>query len=216
MSRIKEIEDYLMSITYSKEEIKTLVKNPILLASAITMCAHSGQKRTNGEAYYHHPQKVYESLREFIGANQDGFNINEEWLEKHMFPLKGTQEVALLHDVAEDTSFTVSDLKAIYEECGMLDYFSKYIEEPLILITHNKEDAYDEYLEKVLSNRTSSIVKFLDLHDNLNYLSLIEFNQGELERCERYLKYAKKINDKHHFLENGHCYRDLFRKKPNK
>lgn len=216
MSKLKEVENYIETLDYSLEEIKGIETNPVSLASAIMLYAHQGQKRINGESYYYHPQRVYFSLREFIDANEDGTNINEEWLEKYCFPLKGAQEVALLHDVVEDTQLSMVDIELMFNEVGLSEYFSKYIKEPLNLITHSKEEPYNGYINKVLTNKVASIVKFLDLHDNLNYLSLIEFGDQELDRCEKYLKYAKQINDKHHFIENCRCYRDLFKNKPNK
>ena len=83
MSKLKEVESYLETLGYSLEEIKGIETNRISLASAIMLYAHQGQKRINGEPYYHHPQRVYFSLRDFIGADDEGKNINEDWLDKY-------------------------------------------------------------------------------------------------------------------------------------
>mgnify|MGYP003308205705 CR=1 FL=1 len=215
MSKLKEVESYLETLGYSQEEIKGIETNRVSLASAIMLYAHQGQKRINGEPYYYHPQRVYFSLRDFIGADDEGKNINEEWLDRYVFPLKGTQEVALLHDVVEDKDFTMSDIESIYNELEFGEYFRKYIKDSLEIITHKKDASYENYIEEVLLDKRASIVKFLDLHDNLNFLSLNEFGILEFERCEKYLKYVKQINDKHHFIENGRCYRELFKNKTN-
>tara|TARA_Y100000310_G_C20632346_1_gene789309 strand:- start:747 stop:1178 length:432 start_codon:yes stop_codon:yes gene_type:complete len=102
--------------------------------------AHGGQKRWNGDDYVTHPIRVSDNM-----------------------PNKITQDVALLHDVMEDTKVTFKDLlnKGVSQE----------IIEILQLLTRKKGQSYLEYIkevEKSINNNVyAATVKIGDLEDNL-------------------------------------------------
>ena len=58
----------------------------------------------------------------------------------------------------------------IFEEVGEGEFFDEYLDEPLKLITHDKKEDYDTYIDKVMLHPTSAFVKMLDLTDNMNLL----------------------------------------------
>ena len=52
-----------------------------------------------------------------------------------------------------------------------------------------------------MEHPVSSLVKMLDLADNMNMFGLSEPGDFELDRVKRYADYYKRINDKWNFLE---------------
>lgn len=192
---IKAIEDT------KKRYIKQL--KPLNVAVLISSNAHLYQKRLNGRPYLEHPRgclDMFEHLITYMGSSSVCH------LKDCSIPYEGVREVAVLHDVIEDTELSHEDVKDIFYLYGFKNHFDKYISKPLQLITHNQEDDYDIYIDKVLTNPVSSLVKMLDLNNNLNLFGLDKFNQEELERAIRYLNYFKKINDKYHFMEKLNQY----------
>lgn len=194
-SIIREIEDT------KKRYVKHL--KPLNVAVLISSNAHLYQKRLNGRPYLEHPRgclDMFEHLITYMGSSSACH------LEECHVPYKGVREVAVLHDVIEDTELSHEDVKGIFYLYGFKNHFDKYISKPLELITHNQEDDYDTYINKVLTNPVSSLVKMLDLNNNFNLFGLDKFNQEELNRAIRYLNYFKKINDKYHFIEKLNQY----------
>lgn len=92
--------------------------------------------------------------------------------------------VALLHDVVEDTDYTIDDL----EELG----FSKTAIEALTLLTHDEEIPYMEYVSAIKGNEVARAVKLADLEHNSDLTRLDNVDEKALERREKYLK-AKEI-----------------------
>ncbi len=92
--------------------------------------------------------------------------------------------VALLHDVVEDTDYTIDDL----EELG----FSKTAIEALTLLTHDEEIPYMEYVSAIKGNEIARAVKLADLEHNSDLTRLDTVDEKALERREKYLK-AKEI-----------------------
>lgn len=168
------------------------------VARVIARFAHSGQRRDNGTPYFDHPCRCVDMIKDllFPDDQEPGYIVVEDNL-----PRKGLLELAYLHDVVEDTEITHQNIKSIFSTYGYEEFFNKYIDESLKLITHDKKESYDVYIEKVLSNPASAFVKMVDLMDNLNLFGLSKLGEKEYERAQRYLRYYKTINDKHHFIE---------------
>ena len=98
---------------------------------------------------------------------------------------------ALLHDVVEDTSVTLEDLK---------QEFPYEIVEVVRLLTHDKNEDYIEYLDKIRRNPTALTVKFADIAHNSD--------QTRLDGVESITEEGKnKWKDKYKraksFLEHG-------------
>lgn len=82
--------------------------------------------------------------------------------------------VAVLHDVIEDSDYTLNDIA----EHG----FSKEILEALFAITKQKDEEYRDYIRRVIANKVARNVKLADLEHNM-HRCMVEGN------LKRYLKY---------------------------
>ena len=198
-----------MSRGTSEKALLAADKSSVYLAMEIMEYAHKDQKRENGEEYANHPARCLVTYRDLIGLSPEGNgNIDEDLICRYRVPFKGVQEVCLLHDVVEDTEFTLEDIKDIYTECGLEEYFIMYIEDALTRITHDKTVDYADYIKICLRNPISALVKMLDLNDNLNVLSLTRYDEERYHRAQGYLFYTLIINDAYHFVECANEYRN--------
>ena len=211
---LKKIHEYLISIGYEEEGLPGMDQSSVYLAMEISEYAHRNQKRENGEDYVCHPIRVLQSYRNLVGITEnDLFCIDVDMMRKYGIPFNGVQEVCILHDVIEDTEITYEELRQIYVDCGFEVYFDSWIGYPLKLVTHDKSVPYLDYIKIVMSNPIASMVKMLDLQDNLRVIDLIELNDENYDRNHRYLDYIYMINYKYEFLENIKKYNDEFKGK---
>lgn len=87
-------------------------------------------------------------------------------------------QIAVLHDVAEDTHVTIDDLR----DLG----FSKRVLLALGYLTHKNGDSYDFYI-KMLSNNPDAVkVKLADLKDNSDITRLKGLRKVDFDRIEKY------------------------------
>ncbi|MCQ2743108.1 MAG: hypothetical protein MJ239_07490 [Bacilli bacterium] len=177
------------------------------LAAMIAVKAHKKQKRRNGEPYVNHPLRLRDR---FINLLKPYKESDMEMTELLGIPSIGVVDVCLLHDVIEDTDLTMEDIRKLYENKGALEYFDECVKEPLRLITHIKSKPYDVYINKLIKDPVASLVKRLDLEDNLNLCGLDEINEEDIDRSKRYIEYFKRIDDAHHFLDKFASYREWF------
>ena len=105
--------------------------------------AHEGQIDKSGRPYYLHPLRVAMRLMQCTAA------------ERH---------AALLHDVVEDTSVTLQDLR----DMGYQDDVLALVD----LLTRRKPagESHNEYVERIVRSRNVQAlrVKLADLYDNLS------------------------------------------------
>lgn len=87
--------------------------------------------------------------------------------------------IALLHDVLEDSD------KYRIEDLSFLDEKQR---EALLLLTHDKEVPYFEYVEKIKSNPLAKEVKLSDLKQNSNLKRLRTVTEKDRTRAEKYKK----------------------------
>ena len=92
---------------------------------------------------------------------------------------------AVLHDVVEDTGITFDDLRE--------EGFPEDIIEILDALTKRKDEAYDNFISRVLENKTACIVKLADLKDNLDLNRLPSVTEEDFERMEKYEEAEKGI-----------------------
>ena len=207
MSRLEEIHTYLISKGEDIEDLHEKDHSLIDLCKEIIEYAHRNQKRANGEGYKNHPLRCYRNYNNLIGVYQN-YQIDKDLLKEHGIPYHGVQEVSLLHDVIEDTDFTLNDLEDIFSECGFKEYFNLYIKEPLSIITHDDNVDYETYINIVMTNPIASICKMMDLQDNTFVLDLNIFGERNYQRAQKYLGYLYLINKKYHFIEKADRYRN--------
>ncbi len=124
-------------------------------ALKIAVDAHYGQTDKNGEAYILHSLAVMESM-----------NTEEERI------------VAILHDVIEDTDWTLIQLK----ETG---FFSMNVLHAMWAITKKDDETYFEYIERLKFSELAVRVKLADLNHNSRLERQFEKSEGLIKR---YLK----------------------------
>ncbi len=124
---------------------------------ALKLCfeAHKNQTDKSGLPYVYHP-----------------FHLAEQ------MPDEKTTIVALLHDVIEDTSYTLQDLRNMG--------FDEDILAALELMTHDKNVPYIDYVAKLKDNPIARTVKLADLSHNSDLTRLDEINEAVLSRVEKY------------------------------
>ena len=131
---------------------------------AIKLCfeAHAGQVDKSGLPYVHHPLHLAEQM-----SDED------------------TTVVALLHDVVEDTRYTLDDLKAMD--------FGPDIIEAIRVMTHDDSVPYMDYVREIARNPIARQVKLADLAHNSD-LTRLDHEPTEQDMA-RYRKYqeARKI-----------------------
>ena len=87
--------------------------------------------------------------------------------------------VAALHDVVEDTSITIDDLR----KAG----FSEKVLAAVAALTQNKGETKANYIERVRENPLAIRVKLNDLEDNMDIRRLPEISDTDVERLRKYL-----------------------------
>ncbi|TEU14467.1 MAG: GTP pyrophosphokinase [Anaerolineales bacterium] len=127
------------------------LEDAILLA----VQAHQGQKDKAGAPYILHPLRV-------------------------MFRMGSDVEmmVAILHDVLEDTQYTLLDL----QQAGYLEQ----VLEALDCLTRRENETYEEFIERVETNPLARKVKIADLEDNMDIRRISAPQEKDMERLKRY------------------------------
>ena len=100
------------------------------------------------------------------------------------------QIVAVLHDVIEDTSVTADDL----QQAG----FSENVVAAVLLVTHNKEEPYADYVVRCQGNEVARRVKLADLADNWRLDRTIlrpQRFEADVARLRKYVLSYKFLTD---------------------
>ena len=126
------------------------------LALQIAKEAHAGQVDKAGKDYILHPITVASYM--------------DTDVEK---------TIAYLHDVLEDTSVTVDELR---------NHFSNEIVDTVITLTHRKDESYFEYIQRISKSKLAKKLKVADLLHNLDITRIKEPSKQDYERLEKYKK----------------------------
>ncbi len=126
---------------------------------ALKLCfeAHKNQTDKSGLPYVFHP-----------------FHLAEQ------MPDEATTVAALLHDVVEDTDFTLAQLREMGFPAEALD--------ALALLTHDESVPYMEYVAKIKENPVARAVKLADLRHNSDAARLGALTERDRARLEKYRK----------------------------
>lgn len=95
--------------------------------------------------------------------------------------------VAVCHDLIEDTDVTLKDL--VYEG------FSDDVVCAIDCITRCKEESYNAYLDRVISDKLASECKLEDMRDNSNIYRIQKIAKHHLKMIAKYHKGALRILD---------------------
>lgn len=87
---------------------------------------------------------------------------------------------ALLHDVVEDSDYTIQDLAD--------EGFSTSVLEALELLTHKDGEDYFDYVRRIKNNEIARMVKRCDLMDNSNLDRLKTVTDKDRKRYEKYVR----------------------------
>lgn len=98
-----------------------------------------------------------------------------------------TTVVALLHDVVEDTSYTLEDIAAMG--------FPESITDALALLTHDDAVPYMEYVAAIRNNPIAKAVKLADLQHNSDLTRLDHVDTYALQRVEKYRKAIELLTE---------------------
>lgn len=132
------------------------IDNALLeLALKIAIKAHEGQTDKAGKAYILHPLRIASNC------------LTTE-----------TKIVALLHDVVEDSSITLDDLK----KSGFPDNIIEAIDS----VTRRHNESYMDFVSRCSKNPIGKAVKLLDMEDNMNIKRLSEISDVDIKRLNKY------------------------------
>lgn len=124
-------------------------------AIQIAAQAHRGQQDKGGQAYILHP------LRLMLAASSDDERV-----------------VALLHDVVEDSDWTLDDLRAR----GLTPVQA----DALDAVTRRNDEDYDAFIRRAGANPLGRAVKILDLRDNSDLSRIATPDENDQARVEKY------------------------------
>jgi (p)ppGpp synthase/HD superfamily hydrolase len=133
---------------------------------ALKLCfeAHKEQVDKSGMPYVFHP-----------------FHLAEQ------MDTEETTIVALLHDLVEDTTYTIKDLINMG--------FEKNITDAIALMTHADDVEYMDYVRIIKGNPIAKTVKLADLKHNSDLTRLDVVDEKALRRKEKYQKAIELLND---------------------
>ena len=133
-------------------------------ALEIAVEAHRGQLQKDGLPYVLHPIKLMQSVCTF-----------EE------------QVAALLHDVVEDTDWTLDNLRD--------EGFTQPILNAVECLTHSEGVSYEDYIEGISKDPIARSVKLADLSDNMDLRRLPALKAKDLVRMEKYHKAWQRLSN---------------------
>ena len=126
-------------------------------AIVIAVNAHRGQKDRYGAPYVLHPLRVMARL----GTTTE-------------------KTVGILHDVVEDTDWSLEDLKE--------EGFPQTLLSALDCVTKREGEEYEDFVKRSASNPVASRVKLADLEDNMDLRRMPQVTDQDLPRLQKYVK----------------------------
>jgi (p)ppGpp synthase/HD superfamily hydrolase len=137
---------------------------PPTLEDAIRLAAeaHAGQMDKVGQPYILHPLRV-------------------------MLRVHGEHErmAAVLHDVVEDTPFTLDRLRALGYPENVLEVVDR--------LSRRNGESYEAFIERLRDHPVAVRVKLADLEDNLDLTRLPGVTPRDLDRINRYLSARARL-----------------------
>lgn len=137
-----------------------------LLEEAIRICveAHRGQVDRAGAPYSLHPLRMM-------------FRVQTE----------SEKIVALLHDVVEDTDWTLDALR----EAG----FPAEVVDAVDALTRREEESYEEFVRRAGADPLARRVKVADLEDNMDVRRTGMASDEDVERFRRYYRAWRSLTE---------------------
>jgi (p)ppGpp synthase/HD superfamily hydrolase len=117
--------------------------------------AHRGQIDRGGQPYVLHPLRMMSQ-----------------------FDDEASRTVALLHDVIEDTAYTLDDLRT--------RGYNEAIIEAVDALTRREDETYEQFILRIKPIPLARRVKLADLRDNMDIRRVKTISAKDAERFERY------------------------------
>ena len=95
--------------------------------------------------------------------------------------------IAVLHDVVEDSNWTLADLKR--------EGMSARVISALMCLTHEKGQSYEDYIEGICTNYDAIRVKRKDLEHNSEITRLKGVGPKDIARMEKYHKAFVRLTE---------------------
>lgn len=136
-----------------------MIKYTPAVKNAMFICwlAHKNQVDINGSPYIFHPIHLAEQM-----------------------PDEDTTVAALLHDVLEDSEFTLDDIRMFDIKEEVLD--------AVTLLTRQRGVPYMDYIQALKGNYIARTVKMVDLMHNCDLSRLDTVTKHDLKRVKKYKK----------------------------
>lgn len=131
-------------------------------AIGIAVQAHRGQKDRAGAPYILHPLRMM-------------FRVQTE----------AERMAAVLHDVVEDTEWTLEALR----ERG----FPEEVVDAVDHLTRREAESYDEFVTRAAAHPVARRVKLADLEDNMDVRRTGTLADDDVERLGRYLRAWRRL-----------------------
>lgn len=147
-----------------------LEKNLLNEAIALASMAHIGQVDKGGKNYILHPIKVMMLLQS-----------------------EDEQVAGVLHDIVEDSEFTMETLKDYFEKRGLR--ISENTLSGIDAVTHRKGECYSDYLDRIKKDPIGRKVKLADLTDNMNIKRIENPTDIDYKRLEKYKKAFEYLSE---------------------
>ncbi len=93
----------------------------------------------------------------------------------------------VLHDTIEDSDITLEFL----QKKG----FSEEVLAVLDCLTKRYGENYDDFISRILENKTAFLVKLADLHDNMDLSRISDLTDEDKDRIEKYSRAVERIYD---------------------
>ena len=124
-------------------------------AIALAATAHQGQVDKAGAPYILHPLRM-------------------------MLTLSGLEDriVAILHDVVEDTEWTLAGLRA--------EGFGDAVIDAIEAVTKREGESYEDFIQRSAANAIGRRVKLADLRDNSDLSRLAAVTEKDRVRLDKY------------------------------
>lgn len=133
-------------------------------ALSIALEAHKGQTDKYGQPYVLHPLRLM-----------------------HRFRDPELQTIAILHDVVEDSDWTLDQLRN--------EGFSDRIVGTVDALTRREEESYASLIDRAAGNPLATKVKLADLEDNMDIRRMKSIGDADLERLNRYRSAYEKLQN---------------------
>ncbi|KAF6630599.1 GTP pyrophosphokinase [Paenibacillus sp. EKM208P] len=139
-----------------------VISNELSKAISIAANLHTGQFDKGGNPYILHPLRVMMKMED-----------------------RTSMIVAVLHDVLEDTFFTIHDAED--------SEFSDKVIEALKAITRKKDESYMDFIRRCKQNELARKVKIADIEDNMDLSRIEQPTKKDYERTKKYEKALKEL-----------------------